>query len=724
MQNRIDLTTWIKRLKTQSEDKRTIYDKNSYILSLAHFIEALRLEKTKGKLKHIQQIIYKYSSERIPLTAPIESFRQKITSAKKQIHIKLASNNKICNAYETNFQGKDITLYKTALRDRKILRADRAILHLLEPLKNYNIEMLVDWYYHYELIHPSFETTFHISGVGTKYFDSFLTLNRTQAGVNIPDIRLAGISQGYPDYYIKKIPVENLEHAVFAALLGKYTDCCQSYSGAAGESCVKHGLTSPDGAFYILLKKERILCAQAWTWREKNKICFDSIEPSAELISTEDLLMADRMFSALAAEMIIKDPRIEKVTNGYYKTFSESLGYISTYSLHLSHLNPKTYNGHYDSVNQHMLSEQDLLFPILALDKKMSDSSLECELKKLTQTPLYQIKKLKFTIGFAKQNKQKSMLDNIINTANTLNVLEPVEKYIQIQDIYLNEQKKYVEYPDEKVMIDFIQRHPVDIDLFDIDQPLFIEAAKHGHYRLIDLMLEKKADVNTVDRRHFTALYYASEHGHERIVTQLIDCNANMYANLQNIKPEDTALTIAVSNKNFNILNILIIKDPRPQNHEQKIHDTTIAAKTAITFRLPTYLSLLVSTRSIDYSKISCPEKNWEIRDVLFSYTDLPYPENTIGKKLIHSLKKIKTSSTTAMIIEKIYRISDEHHIDFSGNNKVAEVETFKKKSTLLINENKLTTPDRIKFFSAFLNICSTLKIKTLKPCHYSYKRP
>jgi ankyrin repeat protein len=54
-------------------------------------------------------------------------------------------------------------------------------------------------------------------------------------------------------------------------------------------------------------------------------------------------------------------------------------------------------------------------------------------------------------------------------------------------------------------------------------------ASDNGHERIVQLRLERGADVNA-DGRRGTALWIASTHGHERIVPLLLTNDANVNA--------------------------------------------------------------------------------------------------------------------------------------------------------------------------------------------------
>lgn len=62
-----------------------------------------------------------------------------------------------------------------------------------------------------------------------------------------------------------------------ALFVGELTDCCQAIDDA-GESCMIHSTTSPNGRVLIVQDESGKVLAQSWLWRNKNVICFDNIE--------------------------------------------------------------------------------------------------------------------------------------------------------------------------------------------------------------------------------------------------------------------------------------------------------------------------------------------------------------------------------------------------------------------------------------------------------------
>ena len=62
-----------------------------------------------------------------------------------------------------------------------------------------------------------------------------------------------------------------------AIFVGELTDCCQALENA-GESCMRHSVTSPNGRVLVVQDGEGKILSQSWIWRNKNTICFDNIE--------------------------------------------------------------------------------------------------------------------------------------------------------------------------------------------------------------------------------------------------------------------------------------------------------------------------------------------------------------------------------------------------------------------------------------------------------------
>lgn len=94
-----------------------------------------------------------------------------------------------------------------------------------------------------------------------------------------------------------------------------------------------------------------------------------------------------------------------------------------------------------------------------------------------------------------------------------------------------------------------------------------LNAAKYGHKEIVEMLLDKGADVNHKDEDGYTALIIAADFGHKDTVRLLLDRGADVNAQTGN---GETALTIAVGQKHKEIAQIL-------QNHLDQLNQVDIA---------------------------------------------------------------------------------------------------------------------------------------------------
>lgn len=197
------------------------------------------------------------------------------------------------------------------------------------------------------------------NGLTKSHYEKFLRLQSCDNDERIPAITIDGNLHDAQGYYLRRLSVENIEDAAIAACLGKLTDCCQSLSGEAGEPCAIHGLTSPEGGFYVIFKgdlnqptfQDKVI-AQSWVWRSQtNALVIDSIESEYES-SEKHKSIIKALYHQLCFQLLTGEYGIELITHGEYSGISDVI------KLSLQHMyeEPIDYDGYRDSQSQLILA--------------------------------------------------------------------------------------------------------------------------------------------------------------------------------------------------------------------------------------------------------------------------------------------------------------------------------------------------------------------------------
>jgi hypothetical protein len=134
-------------------------------------------------------------------------------------------------------------------------------------------------YYDRSQENPDFAEIAISIGLSDSTFNIALDTLKTQGKTkdNIPDIIIDGKDIGHPNFYMQRLKPSDPT----GFILGKLTNCCQHLNGA-GKSCAMHGMTSPNGGFYVWKHREKggdKIVAQSYVWISKNNaLVFDSFE--------------------------------------------------------------------------------------------------------------------------------------------------------------------------------------------------------------------------------------------------------------------------------------------------------------------------------------------------------------------------------------------------------------------------------------------------------------
>gem|GEM_PF-2551097 len=267
-------------------------------------------------------------------------------------------------------------------------------------------------------------------GISEKQIAEFNVLKRRNDDQAIPNVVIDGAAIGYSGLYLKKLDTLSDEGAAIAACLGKITNCCQ-YLGGVGTECVIHGITSPDGGFYVVCKGDAHnpslddpILAQSWTWRsQRGALCCDSIEvlPSNEEQKIGQIVDMFRYF----ADELCRNPKFKRYQVSHINTGSQSgiTDEISCNDFSTSTEHAKDYTGYSDSKYQLLLADRAM--PYLFYNESQSPT-LQKKIQQDTQhffkaifdreSPLQDNEPLKQAVAFilhAKRDELLALLESV-----------------------------------------------------------------------------------------------------------------------------------------------------------------------------------------------------------------------------------------------------------------------------------------------------------------------
>lgn len=473
--------TW-KKLTTQQSAKLLLDPDLKRSLFQTKEFET-QLEKDKKDSEQItQKLLETYKNEN---TKELSEF----------INSTITEINKFCKKYEKdadNRENGDEEKNQRSLVQRNELYAARALLNLNKPFKQWTLENLRDYYARFISLNNDDTKGFFLKhGLGEKNYKTFLELNRENAGKNIPDISIDGAIYGHPGFYLKKLNVTNENEAALAACLGKETDCCQSLSGEAGEPCAIHGLTDPNGGFYVLFKGDPgrhsitdKVCAQSWVWKSKTGvIVFDSIEVPNDLRKERIIHIISQLYRELAFKLV-HEKGIPAVNCGTSSGCSSHVGYDYTCA---SIEKPLDYDSYRDSHKQLPLAHKDFPYDLESKTQQHDDQYIE-ELK--SNQPIQSLKKLSHSINVAFELNRSDLINHLISLT---------EKYGT--DAHIKDLMKKIDYKEllyfyssEKEKSDsiyrFITTNTCDISLHSNGENLFTIATRYNDVRILRYLVE------------------------------------------------------------------------------------------------------------------------------------------------------------------------------------------------------------------------------------------
>lgn len=175
-------------------------------------------------------------------------------------------------------------------------------------------------------------------------FVEWLKKHPAKSKSNLPSVRVTATEVGLEgDWEFTKLPDDDVR----GPLLGLYTDCCQHPKGA-GAACAAHGWESPDGGFYVVRYRGRIV-AQSWAWRSGSVVVMDNIE--ALSVAYKEGVLA--LYRAAAERMLAADPTLTAihVGEGYDDAGVDGLPVVDP-------VYPVDYTGYRDSNWQRLLARR------------------------------------------------------------------------------------------------------------------------------------------------------------------------------------------------------------------------------------------------------------------------------------------------------------------------------------------------------------------------------
>ena len=230
--------------------------------------------------------------------------------------------------------------------------------------KNATIKMIKAFYAKHKATAEEEFAFFLKQGLTKHNYAKFTALQRVDDDTRIPPITINGQDIGINEYYLRRLNVKNSADAAMAACLGRLSDCCQSLSGEMGEPCAIHGLTSPEGGFYVVCEGDvnnpklgDKLIAQSWVWRSQSgAMVIDSVESKFDDDSTTNKIR--KFYHALSTEILTGEYAIPLISQGANSGISSEIATSTFYANEL----PTDYDNYRDSRRQKLLASKELLF--------------------------------------------------------------------------------------------------------------------------------------------------------------------------------------------------------------------------------------------------------------------------------------------------------------------------------------------------------------------------
>lgn len=355
------------------------------------------------------------------------------------------------------------------------------------------------------------------------------------------------IDPSYSNLYLTKLSPSDPRCAV----LGKDTGCCQHLDHEYGRQCAKHGISSPEGGFYVLCQKSKdkpasttdLIVAQCWAWRSKSgNLVFDSIEIPPHYRDKLGRQITD-FFTQWGHQLVTKY-NISRVLVGVSGNTPETLGIFVPREVEYPVDYPE--DGHRDSFKQRIVADGYLPF-VDSYKKTIKHSKLsdmkeikeKQERKRLAENVQIDKKAIFEWCELCAINRCKENLSYVERQAQFLGVSKAeLEAHFSHAEKFLILLEKTTNFDEIAKFLDT----GVSPSLRNNEgqTALMLAAKTKGQSKFVKYLLDKgaKAGVNDKDSLGNTALHLAVLAGDIASVSSLIEAGANVNEkNIEGISP-------------------------------------------------------------------------------------------------------------------------------------------------------------------------------------------
>lgn len=485
----------------------------------------------------------------------------------------------------------EVRIYQNFENEQRKLQLKLAESCFGKKFNDYDLDMLVA--HHIKLNSGNREEEYGHSyfakyGIPDKKYEKFLNLDRVDNNQQIPPIVIDGNEVGHPGYYLRRLNVEEFDDALIAATLGKHTQCCQSISGEFGEPCAVHGITSPNGGFYIVCKgdpkepkAEDPIILQSWTWRSKTgALVFDSIESKERArfgYTTQAVGLASAFYNKLTALLL---------TNTEYKIPSVSGGircgiWGSLIKEHPTTVEqPVDYGGNIDSYKQRRIASKEMLYLIepdgefLFFNSCAQDANQveNAKLPKYIQLIAYALVHNKDTLLDGYKKLFPNVAPKIISDVKAYLYLldkgriDKAADFIKNKNWLLNLQNRNgmsllmlaAEQANSKLVVKLASKAVCDKNLVDRKgRSALMIAASANNWDVVDKLLSQGADPNVIDSSGYNLIFIAIRQNNIVLLRKLL----TKYSDLVDLNVRDvhnnTPLIIAAFTGNLEVFQMI-----------------------------------------------------------------------------------------------------------------------------------------------------------------------